>query len=128
MDDCSTWLPNFRRTALRSVFHFGGHDCIYSIWTSLDIRTIPTPNFSSSPASAFSSDKRIEVPLFLDSKASRLIQMADIVAYWTFRYFQSSDHRGFSLIRPFCADRGDANDGLITDLSTETTAKLANAA
>ncbi|MGN6318254.1 DUF3800 domain-containing protein [Trinickia sp.] len=70
----------------------------------------------------------MEVPLFLDSKASRLIQMADIVAYWTFRYFQSSDHRGFSLIRPFCADRGDANDGLITDLSTETTAKLANAA
>ncbi|MGN6231165.1 MAG: DUF3800 domain-containing protein [Trinickia sp.] len=40
-----------------------------------------------------------EVPLFLDSKASRLIQMADIVAYWIFRYFQSGDSRGFEVIR-----------------------------
>jgi len=68
-----------------------------------------------------------EVPLFLDSKASRLIQMADIVAYWIFRYFQSGDDRGFSLIKPFCRDGGsDSASGLIVEISAETTARLAN--
>lgn len=30
-----------------------------------------------------------EVPLFLDSRASRLIQLADLIAYVTFRYYES---------------------------------------
>jgi hypothetical protein len=48
-----------------------------------------------------------EVPLFLDSKASRLIQMADLIAYWIFRYFQSGDDRGYRLIAPhFHANKG----------------------
>ena len=68
-----------------------------------------------------------EVPLFLDSKASRLIQMADIVAYWIFRYFQSGDDRGYSLIKPFCRNRSsDPATGLIIEISAETAARLAN--
>ena len=48
-----------------------------------------------------------EVPLFLDSKASRLIQLADLIAYWTFRHFQSGDDRGYKLIEPyFCRFSG----------------------
>ncbi|NIE68393.1 DUF3800 domain-containing protein [Burkholderia sp. Ax-1719] len=41
-----------------------------------------------------------EVPMFLDSKASRLIQMADNVAYWIYRRYQSLDNRGFEIIEP----------------------------
>ena len=67
-----------------------------------------------------------EVPLFLDSKASRLIQMADLIAYWIFRYFQSGDDRGFRLIEPyFHTDRRRAV-GLITAVTPETNARLAN--
>lgn len=41
-----------------------------------------------------------EVPLFLDSKASRLIQAADLIAYGIFRYFEKGDDRFFPLIEP----------------------------
>jgi Protein of unknown function (DUF3800) len=41
-----------------------------------------------------------EVPLFLDSKASRLIQFADLIAYWIFRHYESGDSRGYDLIKP----------------------------
>lgn len=34
-----------------------------------------------------------EVPLFLDSRASRLIQLADLIAYAVFRYYESADDR-----------------------------------
>lgn len=67
-----------------------------------------------------------EVPLFLDSKASRLIQMADIIAYWIFRYFQSGDSRGFEVIRRFCTDLENAPHGLVTALSAETIERLSN--
>ncbi|WP_254229217.1 DUF3800 domain-containing protein [Agrobacterium salinitolerans] len=47
-----------------------------------------------------------EVPLFLASKASRLFQMADLIAYWIFRHFQSGDQRSYNLIRPYFARYG----------------------
>lgn len=65
-----------------------------------------------------------EVPLFLDSKASKLIQMADIVAYWIFRHFQSGDARGFDIMRRFGANNGYLPRGLIADLSVETLERL----
>ena len=40
-----------------------------------------------------------EVPLFLDSKASRLIQLADVIAYVIFRYYERSDNRFFPIIK-----------------------------
>ena len=49
-----------------------------------------------------------EVPLFLDSKASRLIQLADIVAYSIFRHFERSDSRFYSILQ----DRFDAEGGI----------------
>jgi hypothetical protein len=39
-----------------------------------------------------------EVPLFLDSKASRLIQLADLVAYAVFRKYERDDEQFFSII------------------------------
>lgn len=48
-----------------------------------------------------------EVPLFLDSKASRLIQLADLIAFAVFRNYERDDPRFFSIIQPgFDAEGG----------------------
>lgn len=53
-----------------------------------------------------------EAPLFLDSRASRLIQLADIIAYVTFRYSERRDNRFFSIIQ----DRFDSEGGVVHGL------------
>lgn len=50
-----------------------------------------------------------EVPLFLDSRASRLVQLADLVAYSTFRYIERNDPQFFEIIHP----RFDASGGIV---------------
>ncbi len=48
-----------------------------------------------------------EVPFFVDSKASRLVQLADLVAYATWRKYEHSDGRFFDPLLPkFDADGG----------------------
>jgi hypothetical protein len=48
-----------------------------------------------------------EVPLFVDSQASRLVQLADLVAYATWRKYEHRDGRFFDdLIPKFDADGG----------------------
>lgn len=49
-----------------------------------------------------------EVPLFLDSKASRLIQLADLIAYSIFRKYEFGDDQFFSII----TDRFDQVGGI----------------
>lgn len=66
-----------------------------------------------------------EVPLFLDSKASRLIQMADLIAYWIFRYFQSGDDRGYRLIEPWFHGRRGSAQGFVKRVTPECDARLA---
>ncbi len=41
-----------------------------------------------------------EVPLFIDSKASRLVQLADLIAYSVFRHYERADSEFFHLIEP----------------------------
>ena len=53
-----------------------------------------------------------EVPLFLDSKASRLIQLADLIAYAVFRHFEKGDNRFFPIIEP----RFDSEGGVVHGL------------
>jgi hypothetical protein len=53
-----------------------------------------------------------EVPLFLDSKASRLIQLADLIAYAIFRHFEKGDNRFFPIIEP----RFDSEGGVVHGL------------
>ena len=67
-----------------------------------------------------------EVPLFLDSKASRLIQLADLIAYWIFRYYQSKDARGFQLIEPAILRRAKQRVGLVASVTPATEQALAN--
>ncbi|MFG6415624.1 DUF3800 domain-containing protein [Roseateles sp. DC23W] len=66
-----------------------------------------------------------EVPLFLDSKASRLIQFADLLAYWIFRYFQAGDDRGFNMISPYFHAYNGVQHGFIKQVSSATEQRLA---
>ena len=56
-----------------------------------------------------------EVPVFVDSKASRLIQLADLVAYAVFRKFQADDDRFFDIIRNRFDHDGSARHGLYVE-------------
>ena len=54
-----------------------------------------------------------EVPLFVDSKASRLIQLADHIAYAVFRRYQSSDLNYYNCIEGCFDSDGGKIHGLI---------------
>jgi hypothetical protein len=59
-----------------------------------------------------------EVPVFLDSKASRLIQLADLVAFSIFRKFEYDDSSFYDLISPSFDREGSVIHGLhIVDVS-----------
>jgi hypothetical protein len=55
-----------------------------------------------------------EVPLFLDSKASRLIQLADMTSFSIFRNFERNDARFYDLI----SNRFDQSGGVVHGLHT----------
>lgn len=53
-----------------------------------------------------------EVPLFLDSKASRMIQLADLVAFAIYRHFQAGDSQFFKVIEHCFDTYGGTKHGL----------------
>lgn len=53
-----------------------------------------------------------EVPLFLDSKSSRLIQLADLVSYAIYRHYEHNDSAYFDIIK----DCFDSHNGKIHGL------------
>lgn len=53
-----------------------------------------------------------EVPLFLDSKASRLIQLADLIAYGLFQKFEHGDDQYFDLMKKKFDSEGGVVHGL----------------
>ena len=55
-----------------------------------------------------------EVPLFIDSRASRLIQLADLVAYAIFRKFEANDDQFYRII----AGDFDSQSGIAHGLCT----------
>ena len=57
-----------------------------------------------------------EVPLFLDSKASRLIQLADLIAYALFRHYEKGDSQFFPLIESHFDAEGGIVHGLYESL------------
>lgn len=54
-----------------------------------------------------------EVPLFVDSKASRLVQLADLVAYATWRRYEHKDGRFFDDLIPLFDSEGGVIHGLV---------------
>ena len=55
-----------------------------------------------------------EVPLFLDSGTSRLVQLADLIAYGVFRHFERGDSQFFNIIKPNLDAEGGTVHGLYT--------------
>ena len=53
-----------------------------------------------------------EVPLFLDSKASRLIQLADLISFAIYRHYEHNDSRFYEIIR----DKFDSDGGVLHGL------------
>jgi hypothetical protein len=53
-----------------------------------------------------------EVPVFLDSKASRLIQLADLVSYGIFRHFERGDDLLWNLMKNCFDAEGGITHGL----------------
>jgi hypothetical protein len=53
-----------------------------------------------------------EVPVFIDSEASRLIQLADLVSYAIFRHFEFNDSRFYDLISSCFDSDGGVVHGL----------------
>lgn len=53
-----------------------------------------------------------EVPVFLDSKASRLIQLADLVAYALFRFYEHGDASFYDVIKECFDKEGGVIHGL----------------
>lgn len=53
-----------------------------------------------------------EVPVFLDSKASRLIQLADLVAYALFRFYEYGDNSFYDVIKDCFDAEGGVKHGL----------------
>lgn len=54
-----------------------------------------------------------EVPLFVDSRASRLIQLADLISYGIFRKFEKDDDRFFSIVSQRFDRDGQQIHGLV---------------
>lgn len=53
-----------------------------------------------------------EVPVFLDSKASRLIQLADLVAFALYRFYEHQDNSFYDVIKHCFDTEGVAEHGL----------------
>lgn len=53
-----------------------------------------------------------EVPVFLDSKASRLIQLADLVAFSLFRFYEHNDNSFYDVIKHCFDSEGGIEHGL----------------
>ncbi len=58
----------------------------------------------------------VEVPMFVDSQASRLIQLADVIAYAVYRKFEYNDERFFAMIENRIDTFGGIKHGLYTRL------------
>ncbi len=61
-----------------------------------------------------------EVPVFLDSRASRLIQLADLVAFAINRKFQSGDSQYFDVIKDCFDSSGGIVHGLVQFLGDDS--------
>lgn len=57
-----------------------------------------------------------EVPVFLDSRASRLIQLADLVAFAMYRRYEHADGQYFDVIRDCFDSEGSTVHGLVEEL------------
>ena len=55
----------------------------------------------------------VEVPLFIDSRATRMIQLADFVAYSVYRHYVAGDDQMFGQLLPRFDNQGGVLHGLV---------------
>lgn len=60
-----------------------------------------------------------EVPVFLDSKASRLIQLADLVAFAIFRKYEYGDDLYFDVIKDCFYSEGAVTHGFVEKVEAD---------
>lgn len=65
-----------------------------------------------------------EVPMFADSKSTRLLQLADSIAYWIYRRYSAGDDWGWRELHPHFAPLGNGQTGLHEVLAPDTPATL----
>ncbi|KVN88858.1 DUF3800 domain-containing protein [Burkholderia ubonensis] len=65
-----------------------------------------------------------EVPMFADSKSTRLIQLADSIVYWIYRRYSALDDWGWRVVHPYLANLGNGRTGLHEVLAPPTPARL----
>jgi len=79
--------------------------------TEQSIQTLAR-DFKHSGHSWGRTNKYAEVPVFLDSRASRLIQLADLVAFSLYRNFEHCDSGFYDIIKPCFDSDGGVIHGL----------------
>jgi len=79
--------------------------------TELRIQTLAR-EFKYSGHSWGKTKNYAEVPVFLDSKASRLIQLADLVAFALYRFHEANDNSFYDIIRHRFDNEGGVEHGL----------------
>jgi len=57
-----------------------------------------------------------EVPLFIDSKASRLIQLHDLIAYSSYRHYEHDDSQFYDIFKKKFDSEGGITHGLFVKL------------
>ncbi|WP_396334112.1 DUF3800 domain-containing protein [Burkholderia anthina] len=65
-----------------------------------------------------------EVPMFTDSKSTRLVQLADSIVYWIYRRYSALDDWGWRVIQSHLANLGNGRTGLHEVLAPATPAAL----
>jgi len=79
--------------------------------TELRIQTLAR-EFKYSGHSWVKTKNYAEVPVFLDSKASRLIQLADLVAFALYRFHEANDNSFYNVIKHRFDNEGGVEHGL----------------
>lgn len=79
--------------------------------TELRIQTLAR-EFKYSGHSWGKTKNYAEVPVFLDSKASRLIQLADLVAFALYRFHEANDNSFYDVIKHRFDNEGGVEHGL----------------
>ena len=79
--------------------------------TELRIQTL-SREFKYSVHSWGKTKNYAEVPVFLDSKASRLIQLADLVAFALYRFHEANDNSFYEIIKHRFDNEGGVEHGL----------------
>lgn len=80
------------------------------------IQSLARPNLHGSTRESVSQNRNspfLEPPLFIDSRISRQVQLADFVAHWTYRAYEHDDVSIFGQLQQAFEQKGRVLSGLV---------------